>query len=167
MRAATLWDQLEAAGVPGVTGVWKMPGAGSRFIDVVAIRQLHPGHAKMAGLVAVGCAAAGFLGRLTVIVDDDIDITDPAEVMWAMATRWDPKTQTDIIDGCHSGNLDPIMSPEKRAVGDQTNSRMIVYAVRPFHWKDEFPKVNTVSKEYAEAVRRKWSGSLRFLQSGT
>jgi hypothetical protein len=44
---------------------------------------------------------------------------------------------------------------------------MIVYAVRPFHWKDEFPKVNTVSKEYAEAVRRKWSGSLRFLQSGT
>lgn len=163
MRAASLWDQLEAAGVPGITGVWKMPGAGSQFIDVIAIKQLHPGHAKMAGLVAVGCAAAAFLGRMTVIVDDDIDITDPAEVMWAMSTRWDPKTQTDIIDGCHSGNLDPIMAPQKRETGDITNSRMIVYAVRPYHWKDDFPKVNTVSKEYAESIRRKWSGTLRFL----
>ena len=163
MRAASLWDQLEAAGVSGVTGVWKMPGAGSRFIDVIAIKQLHPGHAKMAGLVAVGCAASAFLGRLTIIVDDDIDITDPAEVMWAMATRWDPKTQTDIIDGCHSGNLDPIMSPQKREAGDITNSRMIAYAVRPYHWKGDFPKVNAVSEEYAERIRRKWSGKLRFL----
>ena len=118
----------------------------------------------MAGLVAVGCAAAGFLGRLTIVVDDDIDITNPAEVMWAVATRWDPKTQTDIIDGCHSGNLDPIMSPEKRAIGDHTNSRMIIYAVRPYHWRDDFPKVNTVSPEYAEQVRSKWKGKLSFLR---
>lgn len=166
IRAATLWDQLEAAGVPGITGVWKMPGGGPRFIDVIAIKQLHAGHAKMAGLVAVGCAAGGFLGRLTVIVDDDIDITDPAEVMWAIATRWDPKTQTDIIDGCHSGNLDPMMSPEKRRIGDQTNSRMIIYAVRPYHWREDFPKTNVVSRDYAEQVRRKWRGTLRFLSDG-
>jgi 4-hydroxy-3-polyprenylbenzoate decarboxylase len=163
MRAATLWDDLEAAGVPGVTGVWKLPGGGSRFIDVVAIKQLHPGHAKMAGLVATGCGSAAFLGRMTIIVDDDIDITDPAEVMWALATRWDPKTQTDVIDGCWSGNLDPTLPPDKRAAGVTTNSRMIVYAVRPYHWKDEFPKVNTVSKEYADEVRRKWKGKLAFL----
>jgi UbiD family decarboxylase len=163
MRAASLWDDLEAAGVPGVAGVWKLPGGGSRFIDVVAIKQLHPGHAKMAGLVAVGCGSAAFLGRLTVIVDDDIDITNPAEVMWAMATRWDPKTQTDVIDGCWSGNLDPTLPPDKRAAGDTTNSRMIIYAVRPYHWKDEFPKVNTVSKEYADEIRRKWKGKLAFL----
>jgi 4-hydroxy-3-polyprenylbenzoate decarboxylase len=163
MRAATLWDDLEAAGVPGVTGVWKLPGGGSRFIDVVSIKQLHPGHAKMAGLVAVGCGSAAFLGRLTIIVDDDIDITNPAEVMWALATRWDPKTQTDVIDGCWSGNLDPTLPPDKRMAGDTTNSRMIIYAVRPYHWKDDFPKVNTVSKEYAEEIRRKWKGKLAFL----
>jgi 4-hydroxy-3-polyprenylbenzoate decarboxylase len=104
------------------------------------------------------------MGRLTIIVDDDIDITDEAEVMWALATRWDPKTQTDIIDGCWSGYLDPILSPDKRATGEMTNSRMIIYAVRPYHWKDQFPKVNTVSKEYAEQVRRKWQDKLTFLK---
>lgn len=163
--SAALWDALENAGVPGIESVWKLPAGGTRFINVVAIRQLHPGHAKMAGLVATGAGPAAFMGRLTIIVDEDIDITNEAEVMWAIATRWDPKTQTDIIDGCWSGYLDPILSPDKRAVADMTNSRMIIYAVRPYHWKDQFPKVNTVSKDYAEQVRRKWQDKLKFLQN--
>ncbi|MFM2130117.1 MAG: hypothetical protein RL477_1663 [Pseudomonadota bacterium] len=166
-RAATLWDEIEAAGVPGVKGVWKMPGGGSRFINVVAICQMHAGHAKMAGLVATGAISAAFAGRVTIVVDDDIDITNAAEVMWALATRWDPKTQTDIIDGCWSGNIDPRIEPAKREAQDFTNSRIIIYAVRPWAWKDEFPKVNAVSPEYAAEVRRKWAGKLPFLSEKT
>jgi 4-hydroxy-3-polyprenylbenzoate decarboxylase len=162
--AAAIWDAMEAAGVPGIQGVWKMPAGGNRYINVVAIRQLHPGHAKMAGLVATGCGAAAFMGRMTIIVDDDIDITDPAEVMWAMATRWDPKSQSDVIDGCWSGYLDPILAPEKRESAEMTNSRIIIYAVRPYHWKDQFPKVNMVSRDYAEQVRAKWRDRLPFLR---
>jgi UbiD family decarboxylase len=162
--SAALWDALENAGVPGIEAVWKLAAGGTRFINVIAIKQLHPGHAKMAGLVATGAGPAAFMGRLTIVVDEDIDITNEAEVMWALATRWDPKTQTDIIDGCWSGYLDPILSPDKRAIGDMTNSRMIIYAVRPYHWKDQFPKVNTVSKDYADKIRHKWQDKLKFLQ---
>ena len=162
---ATIWDALEAGGVPGITGVWKMPGMGTCFSDVISIKQLYPGHAKMAGMVAAGSRAGGFMRRITIIVDDDIDITNPAEVMWAMATRWDPRTQTDIIDDCWSGNLDPRLPPDKRAAGDFTMSRMIVYAVRPYEWKDKFPKVNTVSREYAAEVRSKWEDRLDFLKN--
>jgi 4-hydroxy-3-polyprenylbenzoate decarboxylase len=162
MRAATLWDDLEAAGVPGVTGVWKLPGGGSRFIDVVAIKQLHPGHAKMAGLVAAGCSG-NYMNRITMVVDDDIDITNTAEVLWALSTRWDPKTQTDIVDGCYTGYIDPLISPEKRAVNDHTMARIIIYAVKPFHWKDKFPVVNTVSNDYSQQIEAKWKDKLRFL----
>jgi UbiD family decarboxylase len=162
--AAAIWDSLEAAGVPGIQAVWKMPAGGSRFVNVIAIKQLHPGHAKMVGLVATGCGPAAFMGRMTIIVDDDIDVTNPAEVMWALSTRWDPKTQTDTIDGCWSGYLDPTISPAQRLTGDMTNSRIIMYAVRPYHWKDEFPKVNAVSPEYAEAIRRKWESKLPFMK---
>jgi UbiD family decarboxylase len=160
---APIWDALEAAGVPGVTGVWKMLGMGTCFADVISIKQLHAGHAKMAGLVAAGSRAGGFMRRLTIIVDDDIDITNPAEVMWAIATRWDPRAQSDIIDGCWSGNLDPRLPPDKRAIGDFSMSRMIIYAVKPFEWMDKFPKVNTVSREYAAEVRTKWADQLDFL----
>jgi 4-hydroxy-3-polyprenylbenzoate decarboxylase len=82
-----------------------------------------------------------------------------------MATRWDPKTQSDIIDGCWTGHIDPMLTAEKRDGGDITNSRIIIYAVRPFHWKDEFPKVNLIEPEYAESVRRKWLNELKFLKT--
>lgn len=162
-RSAALWDELEAAGVPGVKGVYTLPGAGPRFTRVVSIEQMHAGHAKMAGMVTTGAGSSAFMGRIVIIVDDDIDITDPAEVMWAMATRWDPKTQTDIIDGCWTGYIDPMLTPEKRDAGEMTNSRIIIYAVRPWHWKDDFPKVNAVEKGYAAEVRAKWKDKLRFL----
>ena len=162
--AAAIWDALEAAGVPGVKGVWKLRGGGSRLITVVAIEQQHPGHAKMAGLVATGCGPAAYLGRLTIVVDDDVDITNPTEVLWALATRWDPQTQTDIVDGCWTGHIDPVLQPAKRAVGDITNSRAIIYAVRPYHWREEFPKVNVVPRAYADEVRAKWAAKLDFLR---
>ena len=162
-RAAAIWDALEAAGVPGVRGVWMMQGGGARFLTVIAIQQEHAGHAKMAGLVAVGCGPGAFLGRLTVVVDEDIDITNPVEVLWAIATRWDPKSQTEIIDGCWTANVDPLLDPAKREAGDITNSRMIIYAVRPFHRRADFPTVNQVPASYAEQVRAKWAGKLAFL----
>jgi 4-hydroxy-3-polyprenylbenzoate decarboxylase len=163
--AAAMWDALEAAGVPEVKGVWKVFGGGNHFINVVAIKQRFAGHAKMAGMVAAGCAPGAYMNRMTVVVDDDIDITNSAEVMWAMATRWDPKTQTDIIDGTWTGHIDPTISPEKRERHEITNSRAIIYAVRPFHWKDDYPKVNLIEPEYAESVRKKWTSTARFLQN--
>jgi UbiD family decarboxylase len=164
-RIAGLWDALEAAGVPGITGVWKVLGGGSRFITAISIKQLFPGHAKMAGLVAAGCREGAYMTRLIAIVDEDIDVTVPAEVMWALATRWDPKTQTDIIDGCWTGHIDPALSPAKRESGDITTSRMICYAVRPFAWKDQFPVANTLSKEDTAGVRAKWAGKLPFIDA--
>jgi 4-hydroxy-3-polyprenylbenzoate decarboxylase len=159
---AAIWDALEAAGVPGVTGVWKPLGGGVSFMNVIAIRQTHPGHAKMAGLVAAGCSG-NYMNRITMVVDDDIDITNTAEVLWALSTRWDPKTQTDIVDGCYTGYIDPLISPEKRAVNDHTMARIIIYAVKPFHWKDKFPVVNTVSNDYSQQIEAKWKDKLRFL----
>ena len=163
-HVAQHWDTLEAAGVPGIKGVWKMTGGGSRFIDVISIRQMHAGHAKMAGLVSAGCQSGGYMTRLIIVVDEDIDITNPAEVMWAISTRWDPKTQTDIIDGCWTGQIDPSLPPEKRDNEDTTTSRMIIYAVRPWHWFKEFPKVNEVERDFAENVRAKWAPQLDFLR---
>ena len=160
-----MWDAIEAAGVPEVRGVWKLPGGGLRLIDIIQIKQVHAGHAKMAGLVAAGCHPGAYMTRLVIVVDEDIDITNPAEVMWALATRWDPKTATDIIDRCWTGHIDPGISPAQRAAGDITTSRMIAYAVRPFHWKDQFPKVNMVDPDYAETVRRKWADTLAYLRT--
>ena len=89
-RSAMVWEELERAGVPDVVGVYCPPEGNTRLLTVVAIRQRYPGHARQAGLIASQCHAAAYLGRFTVVVDDDIDPTDMKDVWWAMTTRCDP-----------------------------------------------------------------------------
>ncbi|MEA2988571.1 MAG: hypothetical protein QOG83_1282, partial [Alphaproteobacteria bacterium] len=62
-----------------------------------------------------------------------------------------------------TGYIDPMLLPERRAKGDLTNSRIIIYAVRPYAWKDKFPKVNKVDPAYSAEVARKWAGKVKFL----
>jgi 4-hydroxy-3-polyprenylbenzoate decarboxylase len=75
-----------------------------------------------------------------VVVDDDIDVTDISDVMWAILTRSDPATSIDIIPRTTSTPLDPRISPEDRSSGRYFNSRAIIDATKPFEWRDQFPK---------------------------
>jgi 4-hydroxy-3-polyprenylbenzoate decarboxylase len=84
------------------------------------------------------------------------------EVLWAMMTRVDPPTNIDIIDGCWSTPLDPRMPPDKRESKDHTNGRAIFYAVRPFEWKEKFPKVSRSSRELREKVIAKFRNVIPF-----
>ena len=156
--AGVLWDQLEAAGIQNVVGVYNH----SPYFTVVAIQQKYAGHAKQAGLATLSCAAAARNGRYVVVVDEDIDPTNMKEVLWAMMTRVDPPTNIEIIDGCWSTPLDPRMPPDKRDSKDHTHGRAIFYAVRPFEWKDKFPKVSRSSRELRERVIAKFRNVIPF-----
>ena len=48
-RCGAVWNQLEAAGIPGVKGVWTHEAGGSRFMLVISIKTLYGGHSKQAG----------------------------------------------------------------------------------------------------------------------
>ena len=157
MRAALIDEELRRAGVPDVRGVWCHQAGGSRLLTVVAIRQRYPGHAKQAALIASACHAGAYLGRYVIVVDDDIDITNLEEVMWAVCTRSDPEKDIDIIRRCWSGPLDPIIPPGQKGF----NSRGIIDATRPYEWRDEFPPVVEVSPELKERVLKKWGDLLK------
>lgn len=151
-RSALLWDELEKAGVPDIRGVWCHPAGASRMLGIVAIRQRYPGHARQAGLLASQCHANAYLGRFTVVVDDDIDITDLQEVVWAMTTRCDPETDLEILRRCWSGPLDPVIPQGKKGF----NSRVVVDACRPYEWMKDFPAVVGLSPAQKEEVLKKW-----------
>jgi 4-hydroxy-3-polyprenylbenzoate decarboxylase len=157
LKAALVWDDLEAAGVPDVRGVWYHEAAGAAYLFlVVAIKQRYPGHARQAGLIATECHAAAYLGRYTVVVDDDIDPTNLEEVMWALCTRSDPEKDIEILRRCWSGPLDPIIHKENKGF----NSRAIIDATRPYEWKDTFPPVSRASRELRDRVLGKWGDKL-------
>src|SRR5713226_5724985 len=91
VRSAMIWQEIEAAGVPDVRGVWCHEAGGSRLLIFVSIKQRYPGHARQAGLVASYCHAGAYLGRYVIVVDDDIDVTNTNDVLWALCTRSDPE----------------------------------------------------------------------------
>ena len=155
VRSALLRENIEKAGVPGVTAAWAHEVGNARLLLAVAINQRYPGHAKQAGHIASMCHVGAYCGRYTIVVDDDIDVSNLEEVMWALLTRSDPATSIDIIRGAWSTPLDPRIEPERRAVGDFTNSRAVIDACRPWHWRDKFPEVNMPTpEEKALAVQK-------------
>jgi 4-hydroxy-3-polyprenylbenzoate decarboxylase len=163
--AAAIWNYLEKADVPDVRGVWSFaggsaPGGGAPFI-VVSIKQRYHGHSQQAALAALACRAGNYHGRYVVVVDEDIDPADMGEVLWAIATRCDPKSALTIVDNCWSTPLDPAMTPEKRDANDLTNSRAILNACRPYFWKDRYPPVNALSPELKKKFTEKWKDILK------
>ena len=94
-------------------------------------------------------------------VQAGIDVSNLEELMWAMLTRSDPATSIDIITKTWSTPLDPSVSPEQKESGDNTNSRAIIDACRPFHWRDKFPKVNMPSPETARKAMAKFGYLLK------
>ncbi|MEJ2122738.1 MAG: UbiD family decarboxylase [Alphaproteobacteria bacterium] len=156
IRSAMLRANIEHAGVPGVTAAWAHETGNSRTLLAVAIDQRYPGHAKQAGHIAAMCHVGAYAGRYVIVVDDDIDVSDLEELMWATTTRSDPASGIDIITGAWSTPLDPSIPPTRKSVGDMTNSRAIIDACRPYHWKDAFPEVNAPPRQVAETARAKF-----------
>lgn len=153
LRSANLRRELTAAGVPDVTAAWTHSVGGCRLFNVIAIKQRYAGHARQAGRVATHCRQGNYLGRIVVVVDDDIDITDLHEVIWAVCTRADPERDMDILRGALSGPLDPAIHPDEKG----RNSRLIIDATRPWEWRDRFPPAIGPTPEIKYRTRDDWS----------
>jgi 4-hydroxy-3-polyprenylbenzoate decarboxylase len=154
-RAAGIWDNLETAGVTDVVGAWQHV---AQLMTVIALKQRYAGHAKRAGLIA---AAQSYMGRIVVTVDDDVDPSDLADVMWAIATRCEPSESVDIVRQAWSSALDPRITADDRKRGQTSHSKMIIDACKPFGWKDEFPQTSALSRDDARAIEDKWMAALR------
>jgi 4-hydroxy-3-polyprenylbenzoate decarboxylase len=157
LGAAQLWDQLEAAGIPGITGVWgHVYGGQSGPFTVVSIRQSYMGHAKQTALAAASARAGAYGGKFVVVVDDDVEASDIDDVIWALATRCNPREGVDIVKGVWTSPADPAIAPEDRSPEGYTMDRVLIDACRPYRWRDRFPAVNVFSDAFRDKVRAKF-----------
>jgi UbiD family decarboxylase len=154
-RAATIWSELESSGVTDVVGAWQHV---SQLMTVVALHQRYDGHAKRAALVA---AAHSYMARLVVVVDEDIDPSNLADVMWAVATRCEPADGIDVVRNAWSSALDPRIPPQQKERGVTSHSKAIIDACKPFEWRDKFPQASALSAEEARQIEAKWGNQIR------
>jgi len=105
---------------PGVTAL-HYPNSGTHFHAYVALKQLRPGEARQVML--------GLLGwdpylKTVIAVDPDVDVTHDEQVLWALATHFQPHRDLLMVDGLPGSALDPSAS------GVGTTSRMGLDATR-------------------------------------
>ncbi len=118
-RESEMVEKLKAR-FPSVTAV-HYPSSGTHFHAYVALKQLRDGEARQVML--------GLLGwdpylKTVVAVDADVDVTSDEQVLWALATHFQPHRDLMVIDGLPGSALDPSAS------GVGTTSRMGLDATR-------------------------------------
>jgi 4-hydroxy-3-polyprenylbenzoate decarboxylase len=84
-----------------------MPAAGwFQGMAIISIKKRYPGQAKkvMMGLWGTGQLA---LTKIFVVVDEDVNVHDMNDVIWAITTRADAARDTVIINNTPTDTLDP------------------------------------------------------------
>jgi 4-hydroxy-3-polyprenylbenzoate decarboxylase len=72
---------------------------------IVSIKKRYPGHAKKIMFALWGMGQMMF-AKTIIVLDDDVNVQDMGEVLWATTTRFDPALDVTIIDKAPTDTLD-------------------------------------------------------------
>ncbi len=86
-----------------VTGL-HIPPYSSGFSAIVSLDKTNPGEPKNVALAAM---TAHVNLKWVIVVDSDVDIYDPADVLWALNTRVDWSKDVFVIPGSQGHEMDP------------------------------------------------------------
>jgi UbiD family decarboxylase len=97
---------------------------------------------------ALSALASDPFVKLAVVVDEDVDIHNEAEVMWAIATRTQPDRDTFFVPDSATSRLDPASySIWNRWDKDTMNTKWAIDATKP---------VEAPFEERADVPREAW-----------
>ena len=113
------------------------------FMAFIRMHKTSEGEPQQAILSALGTE---FYTKQVVVVDEDVDIFDADDVMWAIATRVKPSEDIVYLPNCKAAILDPTSDPETFTV-----TKMGIDATRPLGV--DFAERLTISGAQRERVR--------------
>jgi UbiD family decarboxylase len=152
-REATLQKHLtEALGLP-VRDVHLLEAGGGAAWLVIALKKNHPAQPRTAMCGAWSYAPQ--FGKITVVVDDDIDIRDINSVLWAVSFRMQPEKDVVVMPGMAAVQLDPSQAPAavpQEDISRRISSKLGIDATL----KHAFPPVAVPPKEHLDLVRKNW-----------
>jgi 2,5-furandicarboxylate decarboxylase 1 len=102
-REATMLAHLQRS-FPGVLDVHLSVGGVGRYHLFVKFRKQREGEPKN---VILGAFGAHYDIKQVVVVDEDVDVHDPQQVEWAVATRFQADRDLVVIAGAQGSVLDP------------------------------------------------------------
>jgi len=114
------------------------------FSLIVSIKKRFPGQAQSAMLAAF---SSDIYLKHAIVVDEDVDITNLQEVIWAIATRVQADTDILVIPGVRGSSLDPSCGQQEGVVtkmGIDATAKPSLSA---------FPKRNKVPRDVLDRLK--------------
>lgn len=151
--------KVSRAGIPGVR---RISFLGRPNFRVVALKQMHSGHVDEVIRVLVPGGDQYMGHQVWVFVDDDVDVTNTDEVLWAIASRCAPEIGIQVVPGTAVWQLDPRVRPEDRSDPAEGGRKpyiahnLVINACRPYDWLADFPPVCVNSPELRKRIQEKW-----------
>ncbi|MDP9045870.1 MAG: UbiD family decarboxylase [Pseudomonadota bacterium] len=91
---------------PEIVDFYLPPEGCSYRMAIVSIRKSYPGHAKRVMFGVWSFLRQFMYTKFIVVTDDDVDIRDWHDVIWAITTRVDPVRDTTLVDNTPIDYLD-------------------------------------------------------------
>ena len=155
-KAAGILHEIRTSGHP-IKSVYCPPEAVSHW-TVASTKVPYPGYARHLAHAIWGTAWGRSCWYL-VIVEEDVDVTDMGQVLWAISTMCHPKRGIVQVENVPGHPLLPFLSPEER------NKHLGAYVLFDCTWPREWPKEavpvkasfdNIWPKEVQAKVLRNW-----------
>ncbi|MDM5200213.1 UbiD family decarboxylase [Fictibacillus enclensis] len=135
--------QMVDRAMPGkLLNVYAHSSGGGKYMAVLQFKKSLPadeGRQRQAALLAF--SAFSELKHI-IIVDEDVDLFDSNDVMWALNTRFQGDVDMMMLPGVRCHPLDPSQSPEYSHTIHQkgVSCKMIFDCTVPFHLKEHFKR---------------------------
>ena len=99
--------------LPGfVRNVYCHPAGGGKYLAILQVRKRIPADEGRQRQAALTAFTAFSELKHVILVDDDVDLYDSNDVLWAMTTRYQGDVSTVFIPGVRCHPLDPSATPE-------------------------------------------------------
>jgi 4-hydroxy-3-polyprenylbenzoate decarboxylase len=148
---ATLWQQLVAMKIPGIKAVYCPPEGSGRFLAIISLKQMYPGHTDQVLTAAISTEMGAYGLKTVIAVDEDIDPWDISRVMYALSFRFQPN-RCQVIKRGRSTPLDPSLPIGQRDI----TGRLLMDATIPYDWKEK-PIPIALDPDMVKKVQAKWS----------
>ncbi|HHJ40186.1 MAG: 3-octaprenyl-4-hydroxybenzoate decarboxylase [Methylothermaceae bacteria B42] len=137
---------------PEIVDFYLPPEGCSYRLAVISMKKQYPGHAKRVMLGLWSFLRQFMYTKFVIVTDDDVNIRDWKDVIWAMTTRMDPARDTTIIEHTPIDYLDfasPVAGLGSKIGFDATNKW-------PGETNREWGKPITMSPEVKQRVDSIW-----------
>ncbi len=139
---ASIYRLVEDA-LPGfLQNVYCHSAGGGKYLAILQVKKRRPTDEGLQRQAAMVAFAAFYELKHVILVDDDIDPYDSADVLWAMTTRYQGDLCTTFIPGVRGHSLDPSATPEFNPLlrDSGITCKTIFDCTVPLHMKDVFER---------------------------